>query len=222
MDQAFDFCSSTAYVTHGANATPIPAVINGYYGSLSSKYGTLDCGWEDALSSADRNAAIDARLASINYVGVGVTANFRWDMPAAGTFAISAAFGDASTANGPFTAQIYDNTTLLATIVNNLAMGGAEHFFDANGVERSSAAAWVSGNTKHTLTFATTTFRCRIIGGAGAAVIAHLRIEDAAAPPSILSRRTRSELGTRSGSRQVAAGILRPTLSGSGEMTWRN
>jgi hypothetical protein len=101
------------------------------------------------MTAADRNAALDPRLAGILYVQAGgapVTEYFRMDLPSAGTYGMAMALGDDSGAHGPMSAAIYDNTTLLATVVNSLSTSGADTWFDMTGTLRGSAADWVTAN----------------------------------------------------------------------------
>lgn len=105
----------------------------------------------------DRDNAVDCRLAGISFQeNNAVTQNIvQVDLPAAGNYKFRLAMGDPTGGDVNYRAQVYDNTTLLATINDASCASGA--FVDATGVERTSAADWVSNNAEATYTFATTT-----------------------------------------------------------------
>lgn len=154
----FDFRATAGYVTDPAN-TQFVSDSPSYNGSNSCTGNqTVICGWEGSVNGArDRNAAIDARLAGIVFIdnNSGRTC-FRVDLPAAGTYSIRVALGDAG--NGQTNQLlIQDASSVLATIGAPTATATA-HFLDATGTDYS-AAAWPGSNSAVSLTFSTTIFR---------------------------------------------------------------
>lgn len=169
MDVGFNFRSTLGYVTDPANTYAVlgEAYPHTYVGGIVG-------GWLDAVSVADRSAAIDARLAGINYISGAGTIRFQFDLPATGTYQISLALGDELTGQPDNTVVIKDNAATRLTIgPHNLT---ADKFYDAADVEYT-AANWPGSNSLSAgLTFATTTLICSITSAAGVPVIAHLRI----------------------------------------------
>jgi len=182
FDQGINLRGSSGLVVDATNEFPILGTNQGSSIYPVTTTQTNSAGWEENIgaSAADRNAAIDRRLAGINYAEPGRTSDFRIDLPHAGTFRITAAIGDTSFQNGPMTVAFLDGSTVLFTPVNNQTMGAANHFFDASGVERTSDADWVANQASKSLTFASTIFRMRVTGGTGYGVVAHVRVQDVA------------------------------------------
>ncbi len=174
-DKGFNFRTTSGFVTDGLNETYViaeayPTTRNG-----------VTFGFTDIIDSRDRDAGADRRLAGINFRsnGDGAQTPFRIDLTAAGDYQINAALGDAGGSQTEYL-QIYDNTSLLATI-SGIATGGAE-YVDAGGTVRT-AAAWPGSNAPITKTFATTIALFKIaalIPDAGASTPAHLFLSQVA------------------------------------------
>ena len=131
----------------------------------------------------NRNASVDCRLAGSmsranNTASPGVV---RVDLPSAGQYTFRLAMGQegSQSAIANNRVQIYDDTTLLLTVDD--ASIASNHFTDATGVERTSAADWVTNNASVTLTFATTTFFLKFGYGdgstSGTTVVSHWNLE---------------------------------------------
>lgn len=179
-DYGFNFRGTSGYVTDGTNESPVLGEAEPH----TYSNGATGAGWNGASSNiSDENSSADRRLAGVNFVTPGSDANFVLTLPAAGTYRIAMALGDQVNPIGPFTCEVWDGSgsgTLLATIVSSGSTGGAHHYFDATGVERSSDADWLANNATVDLTFATTTFWLQFHGLGGYAEIAHLRVQDVA------------------------------------------
>ena len=185
FNEGFNFRATLAFVTDPADTQHCP---------LESAYpttaGGVTFGWEYTNSTAndrDRSDSVDARLAGIvfhtnNRDGVPQQAVFRVDLPATGDYEIAAAFGDMGGATTNHYAQFQDTTTEISTVTDASIASGA--FVDASGVERTSAADWVSNNVKIEHTFASTIFRLALgqpTTTSGNSIVAHLSINDVAA-----------------------------------------
>lgn len=173
--QGLNFRTSSGYVTDGANE----AFDNGNTGGGASYPRTTPqgntVGSEGvAFLNVDRNAGLDRRLAGVIYTATNGH-RFRIDLPAAGTYNVRSAAGDASFGN-PTQWSLRDTTTSLG----NLATGSitAGNYKDANDVTYS-AANWPANNTARSFTFATTICRIQSEVTSGNTVLAHFYIEAA-------------------------------------------
>ena len=180
--QGIDFRATAAYVTDPANEPEISAAAN--YPRTPTVGNSTGVGWEQAISGRlNRSTSVDPRLAGIAYSGTGATVNYRIDLPAPGDYSITLAIGDAAAAQRN-TVELFDNAASLGVVCNEVTTLGGQ-FVDASGVTRSSASDWVANNVRITKTFTSTILRVRLThptNGANTA-IAHVRVEDAAAPP---------------------------------------
>lgn len=177
----FNFRQTVGFVTDVAPAVFIGASSTYLYPFSA---GGQNVGWDSTadIDSRNRLNTNDARLAGIVFeANNGAAAKvFRLDLPAAGTYNIRVALGDAS-ASQTIRWELLDNTTQLA-LINNVTTSAANRFLDATGVERTNAN-WAANNVAITKTFATTTLFFKI-GGSSAgnsSTIAHFYIESAAA-----------------------------------------
>jgi len=176
---------------------------SGYVTDVANDYGEIassanfptttpqgnNVGWESGSSinaRYDRNSANDPRLAGVVYMGSWVEHNYRIDLPAAGDYKIRCALGDPSTSYN-VSLQIVDNTTVKRTVVSPVYTGAAGRFYDASGVERTSAADWVANNAEITETFASTILRFRIPMSGDLKTAAHFYVESASAPAAELA-----------------------------------
>ena len=175
-DKGFNFRETAGFVTDGANETYAICSAETYPTTRNSvTFGVENVfGW----STRDRLDTNDRRLAGVNWRSdKGL---FRVDLEAADDYVIDLAYGDPSGgANNP-DSKIYDNTTVLATI--GPTTNGSGEFVDASGVNRTSAALWVSNRVTIQHTFATTTFFVSVSEAASAlSPLAHLFLSRVAA-----------------------------------------
>lgn len=153
-DAGINFRDTSGFVTDGTNETYSLGV------AYPETRGGFTFGWTDGLGgdrSRDRNAAIDRRCAGGNFTNSTGSQDrvtiFQLDI-APGTYDIRLAAGDFDNPHTNAKIEIYDDTTLKATITD--ASTAADHYVDATGVERTSSSDWVTNNAKLTLTFAST------------------------------------------------------------------
>lgn len=187
LTQGFDFRATSGYVSDPTNY----AVVKGdAYPQTYSPSGVTG-GWEDGgvIDQRDRNNAIDARLAGVNWPSVPTTNHFRVDLPATGNYAVQAAIGDDYSAQGPFTCTLNDTTTVLKTVVNNASTGGGGQYYSANGTLETSPSNWATANPnagggadEQALTFSTTIFRLAATNGTGICTVASLFIRSVTTP----------------------------------------
>ncbi|MCK6554765.1 hypothetical protein L6Q96_09330 [Candidatus Binatia bacterium] len=143
-------------------------------------------GWETRASGwvvRNRSTAIDRRLAGLfgQSNTQGNQSTWRVDLPAAGTYIIRLALGDAGYAQSQY-AQILDGDTVLLTL--GLTSTASSHWRDASGADRT-AATWPTENVAVSLTFSTTILRVRIgasAPAAGTTTLAHLRLDAVGTP----------------------------------------
>ena len=159
-DKGFNFRASSGYVTDGANTTY----------SIGEVYpitrNSVTFGWDidRTDSSRDRTTGNDARLAGIVFAANtsgSQTHNFRVDLAATGTCTIRLGAGDGGT-NQRVDLELLDNTTVFATVANNIAVG-SNSFLDATGTSYS-AANWPGSNSTISHTFTSTILFVRLAG----------------------------------------------------------
>ena len=138
-------------------------------------------------SKRDRDNAVDCRLAgNVFATNDGNQAStLRIDLPSAGTYDITLALGDALFSNAQIHAEVYDDSTLLFTVADTDGVASGA-FVDANGVEHTTAANWVSNQTPRTVTFASTVFKVKLgtatdLSDGSRSTLAHVRITTAVA-----------------------------------------
>ena len=146
--QGFDFRNTSTFVTDPSGDTYV-----GPTTAYPTKGNGVTYGWlkTSPVTGRDRNAALDPRLAGINYVNNGLPATFYVDLPSAGTYNISLAMGDASYEQCWVQCQIQflDGSTVLATVTGGSIQAG--YFYDANG-NKWSAAQWPANNLSQQVT----------------------------------------------------------------------
>lgn len=205
-DMGFNFRSSGGYVTDASNMVPV--LVEAYAHTYTASDGQSTAGgWEEAPDGgADRNSALDARLAGMNYFSNNSAGkHFRIDLPAAGDYAVALAVGDTATTNTVWSLIVQDTTTTRLTLASGtIGTLAANQYCDASGVIRTSAADWVTNSATVTLTFASTI--CRLFIGSLASgdftTLAHARLTAVAAGGGLLLRqgdRLRGHLQTLSG-----------------------
>lgn len=175
LPQGVNFRETSGYVSDGTDDyAQISATVN--YPTTTPQGNNV--GWltAGAWAARNRNASNPASLAGVHYATTSVLAEYRIDLPAAGTYSIRFAGGDAS-ASARVHCQIYDGTTTLLATIGPSTTGAANRFVDASGVVRLSPAAWVSDNVAIELTFSTSTLLLRFPADSGAhRVIAHIAV----------------------------------------------
>lgn len=177
--QGINFRATLGYVTDGANDSfenSNNSVSTGSYPRTTAQGNTV--GWEtfNGGSTRDRSTTVDARLAGINYTASQQN-DFRFDLPAAGSYNIRIAAGDMSSVNATLW-SLLDGTTSLGTLTTgtNVTSGS---FKDATDTVRT-AAAWPGSNVAVAKTFATTICRFRSSAAGATNLIAHAYVESAA------------------------------------------
>lgn len=180
-DKGFDFRDSSGYVTDPTNCT---YVLNSNDGAYPTTRNSVTFGWVSIPfgNSRNRTTANDARLAGMNYIADSVQATFQVDLPSAQDYKISAAFNDPTVGMSDFYAQFKDNTTVLTTF-DHAAGTGANEYYDASDVKRTSASDWVTNNATIQKTFSSTTFNLKLARSTGNAnvSVAHLFLSQVAA-----------------------------------------
>lgn len=163
-----NFRATAGFVTDGAGETYCTG------DAYPVTRGGWTFGWEDAgVQTRDRNSTVDPRLAGMNFQATSGK-RFRIDLPAAGSYNVRVAAGDASS-NNASAFDIKDNATVLFSTTGTI-LGG--HFKDATNVDRTTAA-WPGSNVAQTVSFASTIFRL-VTTTASDDTIAHVFVEQAA------------------------------------------
>ena len=161
FDIAFDFRATSGFVTDPSYATycigeayPTTRTINGY---------SVTFGWESGtgLLTRDGSAALDPRLAGINFGGTGSV--FRVDLPDKGDVLVGLAVGDPR--NNPNTTTITVSDTV-TNLISFTAIQTVNTVADATNT-LWGVAAWPGSNISVTKTFTTTICRVSIntLGG---------------------------------------------------------
>lgn len=185
FDAGFDFRATSAYVTDPAGsyfvgATAYPTTSDG-----------ITYGWTSTtgLGTRNRSTSVDPRLAGVVFRSSGTSAynDFRVDLPAPGAYEISIALGDVGSGQSGEYAEIYDGTTLLATVNAANASQPAGSFFDMQS-NLYTMANFFTSEVPSTLTFSTTQLIVRI-GTANSATgndtVAWLHVTSAIAAPAV-------------------------------------
>jgi hypothetical protein len=164
VDIGINFRASPSFVTDGAGETY--CVNDGY----PTTRGGVTFGWDIGIQIRDRDSGVDRRLAGLNRDDAG-GATFRLDLPAAGTYDVHVAAGDASFTVGTGF-DLKDGTTTFASITGSTTVGG--RFKDATGTERTS---WPTQEVAFTHTFSSTILRITCTSAVSG--LAHVRVTDA-------------------------------------------
>jgi hypothetical protein len=145
--------ATQAYVTDGTNQTSLNEddVAGGVYPiSVTLDSDTFNIGFTDPPQYRDRDSGADARLAGIgfgNNDGAGVR-ELRINTPAA-NIGVRLAFGDPAGDHPYQEWAIYNDTTLLETIVVSTNTP-ATQWRDAFGTLHTSNANWIANNAEKT------------------------------------------------------------------------
>ena len=179
----FDFRNTSNFVTDPPGdtyvlpSTAYPTIVNG------TRFGWTNV---NLAQARDRSTSVDPRLAGIDFATNGSPATFYVDLPAAGTYNLSLAMGDAGYQECWAQCQIefLDGNTVLATLTEGATNLG--YFYDAKG-NNWSAAAWPGSNLSQQVTLAGT--RLTVVVGTNQASgdftpIAFLGIAQTSASPN--------------------------------------
>jgi hypothetical protein len=171
-----DFRQDSTFVTDPTNCFPMVVLSGSPTGTING----INYAWtpdRSAISFVNRSTGVDPRLAGCAYISPsGTTTTLTFTLPATGTYAISAAFGDqfgSETVNF----DLLDNGTSFQNVSGST--GAANHWFDATGVLRTSSADWVSNNAPNNHTFTSTAFAVRWNTGSGFSTLSHINIASA-------------------------------------------
>jgi hypothetical protein len=160
--------------------------------SLAEAYptsrGGLTFGWSGgSVGPADRAdfAPYVPEFSGVNSaVAAAGAADFRLDLPAAGTYAVRLALGDASYAQPSLYCSLHDGATgaLLASVAAGSATEDVSQYLDATGALRTNPADWRASNAAVSVAV-TGTVPYLIVrlaeGGTGVTSVAHLEVADA-------------------------------------------
>lgn len=204
-----NFRDTADYVTDAANQSyatgyTSPRSLNGYTWH-----------WVESPASRDRDASstFAPELAGTCFFDWPATHDFIVTLPNAGLYNVGIALGDASWSHWGMTCQIYDDTTLLATVCTNASVSTA-NFIDIHGVARS-AAQWKAERSVAQYNFTTTTLRLNLDGANGQTCIASLIVQQLGDLPTPRLAGT----GVTMADAAVSAGYPVPQLAGTGDTT---
>ncbi len=187
------FRGNAGHVTDGARDQYVLHDVNSVYPQTSHAsgetvtFGTTTSPNEVAgLIFRDRGSYADPRLAGVAYIqndsGTMDVLQFRVDLPNAGRYAITLAFGASETNTSRNYWRILDNTTQLDLVDNSATLQAVGEFADAAGTIHTTGANWVSNNVAVEYDFATTTFILEMgVPGAGtdsATILNYLHIQE--------------------------------------------
>lgn len=147
-----NFRDTAGYVTDGTNQTYCLGE------AYPTTRGGATFGWESGFTSTNRRnrtTSLDPRLAGICFAFDPAAAVFRLDLPAAGTYDVSLALGDAS-AGLSIGGAVKDTSTVKITIPN--AAFATNNFVDATNTSYTGAN-WPGSNTSVSVVFSTTIMR---------------------------------------------------------------
>lgn len=176
MSFGINFRATSGYVTDNAGETY----------SLGEAYpttrGGITFGWDvdSTAHSRDRNSGNDRRLAGIVFENA-TTRELRVDLPAAGTYPVKVAFGDAGFDQAQQKWSIKDGASTTLDTVDDAGGTVANHFDDVLGTDYTNAT-WPGSAASKNYTFATTQLRVALLSNSGtnpAITIAHLFVGDA-------------------------------------------
>jgi len=146
--QGFDFRKTASFVTDPPGDTYVLPTT-----AYPTKGSGVTYGWAKTslVQARDRNAALDPRLAGINFATNGAPASFYVDLPSAGTYSLSLAMGDAGYTQCFVQCQVQflDGNTVLATVSKGRISAG--YFYDAKG-NSWPASTWAGNNMSQQVT----------------------------------------------------------------------
>jgi hypothetical protein len=168
FDVGFDFRNTLAFVTDPAGAgpmisansttTPLPYPTTTTINGVSVTYG-MTVAFSSTDNARDRESTFDPRLAGLWFqMNTGTQAVFSVALPAAGTYTIHLAMGDADNARTQSTIQFLDGSTSLFTVVGSPPAGS---FYDATGTVYTNTA-WPGSETGVSVTMSGTTLNVKL------------------------------------------------------------
>ena len=161
----FNFRATLGYVTDGTDEFFVGDSQTSPTTFVSGVVGGMD--GTKALRGRNKTVSFDQRLAGGQIQVDTEDMQFLLTLPAAGSYDVRAAVGNATDGQVNLKVRLYDNTTLLATLGASGAVSN-NVFYDATNVSRNNTT-WVSSNASATYTFATTSLRV-VIGNTGGTV----------------------------------------------------
>ena len=179
-DLGLNVRSSVGYVTDGTDEVFCGGQSQDAYPTTR---GGATFGWDAGYDNGrDRDSANDRRLAGMAYhANDGNQSTLRVDLPSAGTYDFRLAMGDATQAPAYQRIDVYDDSTLLLTVIESDGTA-ANSFVDATGAELT-AANWPASNAAVQLTFSTTIAYIKIgstSAESNSTALAHVRFTQAA------------------------------------------
>lgn len=201
LPQGINFRGSSGYVTDPTDYDYSTATTADY--PRTSAQGN-SIGWESGTIafSADRDSTVTNKRLAGTAASFGGAATFRVTLPASGDHNVGVAVGDMGGGGGANqVTELYDTTTLLQTLVNDVAIAQGS-FCDAANTEYT-AANFIDTSTLYAATFSTTIARWTLAVGGVVDKIASLYVEAAAAGGII---------GPLLGGHLINGGVLRGRL----------
>jgi hypothetical protein len=163
-----NFRATSGYVTDGTNETYVLAS-----DTYPTTRGGVTFGYTSGMPSSNgrnRSAGVDRRLAGMHFDGGTADAEFRLDLPAAGTYEVRMALGDVTGGN-THGGDLTDGVSTLISIPN--AVNASPNVFtDATDVGHT-AGNWPNNNNPASVVFSTTTAFFNFVG-TGNVCTAHL------------------------------------------------
>ena len=188
--QGIDFRGTLGFVTDPANCSmENSAGIS--YPRVTAQGNTV--GWEDAVNNSVDRSAYAGDAAKVSGIAFGnnggghTTARYRFDLPSTGNYKFRVGAGDAGGIND-VKVELFDTTTSLAVLVGTHTTSGADRFYDATDIQRTSHTDWSTNQAlSASMSFATTICRLKMgPEGPNSWVISHLWAESAGGPAPIL------------------------------------
>ncbi len=166
FDIGINFRGTSGFVADGANETYCLA------DAYPTTRGGFTFGWLSSVSAANRSAAVDHRLAGINFNGAGPD-TFQLDLPSAGSTSIYLGLGDASASHTNVSAVFKDNASTMFT-VGPVFVDGITAVWDATGTSYTMAN-WPASESPMAVVMTTTTLKITFTADANWTV-AHIRV----------------------------------------------
>lgn len=191
VDFGIDFRLDSGYVTDPTNCTywvaeAYPTTRTFTFVGASS----ITAGWSGSGNAIGRDRTgtptADARITGCNRTNA-TTDTFRVDLPESGTYDVYLAAGDAQVTYECYFDILNSDASTVLYAQANTGTQSAGTWYDAQGTQHASSAAWVSSNAPRSLTFSGTAAYLRLNATVDISPICHLRFVKAGggATPSI-------------------------------------
>lgn len=149
--------------------------------TTSGTVGGIPFSWDQSATNNSRdraNSPTDPRCAGMVFVSSGgLATTLTLTLPSAGQYDITLALGDHDNQQ-EISFDILDGgsgSTVLFNVATNVLTGGANHYLDATGVDRTSDSDWAANNVAKRLTFSGTSASFRLnVPVANTCTLAHL------------------------------------------------